>query len=105
MAAPSSVKVGLPPSAISFRRSFAPASGEHVEALDRAGKSQSGIDVALEKVKAKSAGDQHRADQEQKAECEDRDGWIDDLATLGGKCARLPCATALFHQSIHVLSK
>jgi hypothetical protein len=44
-------------------------------------ESQSGIDLALGKVKAKSAGDQRRADQKQKAECEDLD-WIDDLATL-----------------------
>ena len=68
MAAPSSVKLGLPPSAISLRRLFAPASGEHVEALDRAGKSHRGVDVALGKMKAKSAGDQRRADQMQKAE-------------------------------------
>ena len=61
MAAPSSVKVGLPPSAISFRRLFAPASGEHVEALDRAGKSHRGVDVALGKMKAKSPGDRRRA--------------------------------------------
>lgn len=58
MAAPSSVKVGLPPSAISFRRLFARASGEHVEALDRTGKRHRGVDVALGKMKAKSVGDQ-----------------------------------------------
>jgi hypothetical protein len=33
---------------------FAPASGEHVVALDRAGKSHRGVDVALGKMKAKS---------------------------------------------------
>jgi hypothetical protein len=53
--------VELPPSAISFRRSFAPASWEQVEALNRAGKRHSGLDVALGKVKAKSAGGQRRA--------------------------------------------
>jgi hypothetical protein len=61
MASPSSVKLGLPPSAISFRQLFARVSGEHVEALDRAAKSQSGLDVALGKMKAKSAGGQCRA--------------------------------------------
>jgi hypothetical protein len=58
MAAPSAVKVGLPPSAISFRRLFAPASREHVETPGRAEKCHRGVDVALGKVKAKSAGDQ-----------------------------------------------
>jgi hypothetical protein len=53
---------------------FAPASGEHVEALDCAGESQSGVDVALGKMKAKFAGDQPRADQQQKAEREERKG-------------------------------
>ena len=55
MTAPLSVKVGLPPSAISFRRLFARASGEHVEALDSAGKRHRAVDVALGKMKAKSA--------------------------------------------------
>jgi hypothetical protein len=70
MAAPSSVNVGLPSSAISFRRLFAPAFGEHVEALGAPGKSQSV--VALAKMKAKSAGGQRRAAQEQNAAREHR---------------------------------
>jgi hypothetical protein len=36
---------------------FALASGEHVEALGGAGKSHRGLDVALGKMKANSAGD------------------------------------------------
>src|ERR1700730_4282767 len=100
-----SVTVGLPPCAISIRRLFAPTSGERVEALDRVGKRHRGVGVALGKVKAKSAGDQCRADQKQYAEREHRDGWIDDLAHRGGECAQLPCATTPCHQSIPVHSK
>jgi hypothetical protein len=90
MAAPSSVKVGLPPAAISFRRLIAHASGEQFEALDRAGKSQSVVDVALGKMKAKSAGDQRRANQKQNAGREHHDGWIDDLAHRGGNASNCP---------------
>src|ERR1700720_1989652 len=61
MAAPSAVKMGLPPFVISFQRLFARASGEHVEPLHRAEKSQRGVDVALRKMKAKSTGGRCRA--------------------------------------------